>query len=154
MALGRLKKRRRKQVIAIALICIAGVLVLLKFLPDNAFQFFRSPTEVLTALPSPNEEFRIGGLVETGSVARGQGATISFVVSDGTSSVPVEFTGILPDLFSEGQGMIATGKFVDGTFQASEILAKHDEEYMPKEVADALKEQGQYRPSNGGETDY
>ena len=154
MALGGLKKRRRKQVIAIALLCIVGVFVLLKLLPDNAFQFFRSPTEVLSAVPGPNEEFRIGGLVETGSLVRGQGATISFRVSDGTSSVPVEFTGILPDLFSEGQGMIATGKYVDGTFQAIEILANHDEEYMPKEVADALKEQGHFKPSNGGETDY
>ena len=80
---------------------------------------------------------------------RGQGETVSFAVTDGGATVPVTFTGILPDLFEEGQGMVGTGKYIDGVFQASEILAKHDETYMPKEVVDALKEQGVYQEPNG-----
>jgi cytochrome c-type biogenesis protein CcmE len=92
--------------------------------------------------------FRIGGLVEEGSLIRGQGETVSFNVTDGGASVPVVFTGVLPDLFGENQGMVGMGKYVDGVFQATEILAKHDEEYMPKEVIDALKEQGVYEDPN------
>ncbi len=75
---------------------------------------------------------------------RGQGAEITFRVTDGNGIVPVSYTGLLPDLFGEGEGVVATGKLVGGTFEASEILAKHDETYMPKEVIDALKEQGMY----------
>jgi cytochrome c-type biogenesis protein CcmE len=84
--------------------------------------------------------------VEEGSITK-DGATITFIVTDGGATLPVAFTGIVPDLFTEGQGMIATGVLQGGTFQANEILAKHDEEYMPKEVADALKEQGVYKPA-------
>ena len=80
---------------------------------------------------------------------RGQGDTVTFSVTDGAASVNVSYKGILPDLFEEGQGMVATGKLVNNTFEATEILAKHDENYMPKEVADALKEQGVFQPSNG-----
>ena len=78
----------------------------------------------------------------------GQGETVRFSVTDGANTVPVEYTGVLPDLFGENQGMVGTGSYVDGVFQASEILAKHDEEYMPKEVLDALKEQGTYVDPN------
>ena len=77
------------------------------------------------------------------------GKTVTFSVTDGGATVPVAYTGILPDLFGEGQGMVATGSLVTGTFQATEILAKHDESYMPKEVIDALKEQGVYQAPNG-----
>jgi len=84
-------------------------------------------------------------LVEAGSLVRGQGETVSFSVTDGAETVPVTYAGVLPDLFKEGQGMIGTGVLVDGTFVASEILAKHDETYMPKEVVDALKAQGVYK---------
>lgn len=80
---------------------------------------------------------------------RGQGEAVRFSVTDGGASVPVRFIGVLPDLFEEGQGMIGTGRLVNGVFEASEILAKHDETYMPKEVMDALKEQGVYQPSGG-----
>jgi len=97
------------------------------------------------APPAPTETFRMGGLVEDGSLKRGQGETVRFRVTDGGASVRVAYRGILPDLFEEGQGMVGTGRFVDGTFQATEILAKHDETYMPKEVTDALKEQGVYK---------
>jgi cytochrome c-type biogenesis protein CcmE len=80
---------------------------------------------------------------------RGQGETVTFSVTDGAATIPVSFTGILPDLFDENQGMVGTGKLVNGVFQASEILAKHDESYMPKEVIDALKDQGVYVAPNG-----
>ena len=142
--LKSLKKRRRMQVIGLAALSVAMVLVLLWFLPDDSFQFFRSPTEVTEAPPPPNERFRIGGLVEEGSILRGQGEQVSFVVTDGNASVPVVYTGILPDLFDEGQGMVAQGNYINGRFEAVEILAKHDETYMPAEVIDALKEQGTY----------
>lgn len=139
-----LKKRRRIQVISIAGVCMALVLVILATLPDDSFQFFRSPSEVAEAPPTPNERFRIGGLVEEGSIVRGQGEQVSFAVTDGGASVNVVYTGILPDLFEEGQGMVAQGNYINGRFEAIEILAKHDETYMPAEVIDALKEQGVY----------
>lgn len=86
----------------------------------------------------------MGGLVVEGSIVRGVGETVSFVVTDGVAEVPVTHTGILPDLFGENQGMVGTGRYVGGVFIATEILAKHDESYMPKEVLDTLKENGVY----------
>lgn len=142
-----LKKQRRIQILSLLGACLAGVLTLLYFLPDDAFQFFRSPSEVAAEPPGPAELFRMGGLVEDGSVVRGQGTQVSFVVTDGGASVPVTFDGILPDLFEEGQGMVGQGRYINGTFEAIEILAKHDETYMPKEVIEALKEQGVYQAS-------
>ena len=147
--LKSLKKRRRIQVISMAGVSIALVLVLLWFLPDDSFQFFRSPSEVAEAPPPPNERFRIGGLVAEGSIVRGQGEQVSFSVTDGGAVVPVVYTGILPDLFEEGQGMVAQGNYINGRFEAVEILAKHDETYMPSEVIDALKEQGTYVDPDG-----
>jgi cytochrome c-type biogenesis protein CcmE len=88
-------------------------------------------------------------LVEEGSIIRGQGETIRFSVTDGGASIPVTFSGVLPDLFAENQGMVGTGSYVNGVFEATEILAKHDETYMPAEVVDALKEQGVYKDPNG-----
>ena len=110
----------------------------------DGINFFRTPTQVVESPPSASEVFRIGGLVEVGSLVRGQGKSITFRVTDTNMSVPVSFTGVLPDLFAENEGMVGTGKLVDGVFLASEILARHDETYMPKEVIDALKEQGVY----------
>ena len=147
--LKNLKKRRRIQVISMAGVSLALVLMLLWFLPDDSFQFFRSPSEVAEAPPPPNERFRIGGLVAEGSLVRGQGEQISFSVTDGGAVVPVVYTGILPDLFEEGQGMVAQGNYINGRFEAVEILAKHDETYMPSEVIDALKEQGTYVAPDG-----
>ena len=147
--LKSLKKRRRVQVISMAGVSIALVLVLLWFLPDDSFQFFRSPTEVAGAPPPPNERFRIGGLVSENSIVRGQGEQVSFSVTDGGATIPVVYTGILPDLFEEGQGMVAQGNYIDGRFEAVEILAKHDETYMPSEVIDALKDQGLYVDPDG-----
>ncbi|WP_445285971.1 cytochrome c maturation protein CcmE [Yoonia sp. 208BN28-4] len=147
--LKSLKKRRRVQIIALSGACVAAVLAILWFLPDESFQFFRSPSEVVAAPPPPNELFRIGGLVAEGSIERGVGEEVRFSVTDGGAVVPVTFEGILPDLFAEGQGMVGQGRYVDGTFQAVEILAKHDETYMPQEVIDALKEQGTYVAPDG-----
>lgn len=147
--LKSLKKRRRVQVMSIAGACIVIVLGILWFLPDESFQFFRSPSEVAEAPPSPAERFRIGGLVAEGSLVRGQGEQISFAVTDGGATIPIVYTGVLPDLFEEGQGMVAQGNYINGTFEAVEILAKHDETYMPKEVIDALKEQGTYVVPDG-----
>ena len=143
-----LKKQRRIQVIVITIIALVLSTVLIGYAMRDGINFFRSPSEVLQQRPDKNETFRIGGLVQEGSLLRGSGAVINFIVTDGNNSVLVEYSGILPDLFAEGQGMIATGNFVDGKFIASEILAKHDENYMPKEIVDSLKDQGLYKKIN------
>ncbi len=144
-----LKKRRRIQVIVLAAVSMIAAFAAFYIAAPDALQFFRSPTEVTETPPPPNEVFRIGGLVEEGTLVRGQGETITFSVTDGGASVPVSYTGVLPDLFGEGEGMVGTGRYIDGVFQASEILARHDETYMPAEVIDALKEQGVYQEPNG-----
>ena len=143
-----LKKKRRIQIIAVAALALGLSTALIGYAMRDGINFFRSPTQVAAETPPESETFRIGGLVETGTLRRGEGATVSFSVTDGGASIPVAYTGVLPDLFAEHQGMIATGKMVGGTFQATEILAKHDETYMPKEVIDALKEQGVYQDPN------
>ncbi|MCB2128583.1 MAG: cytochrome c maturation protein CcmE [Rhodobacteraceae bacterium] len=143
-----LKKKRRIQIIALAFVALIASFVAIYFAVGDALQYFRSPAAVAENPPGPRETFRIGGLVEVGSLVRGQGARITFNVTDGGASVPVQYEGVLPDLFGEGEGVVATGRLVDGTFEASEILAKHDETYMPKEVIDALKEQGVYVDPN------
>lgn len=139
-----LKKKRRVQLIVLAFVLLAASSALVGYAMRDGINFFRSPTQVTEQPPGPDEVFRIGGLVEEGSIVRGQGETVSFRVTDMNQTVPVRYTGVLPDLFAEGQGMVGTGRLVDGTFEATEILAKHDETYMPKEVVDALKEQGVY----------
>jgi len=144
-----LKKQRRIQIIIAAFVALAVSAGLMGYAFRDGINFFRSPSQVVETPPPPNEVFRIGGLVAKGSLVRGQGETVSFVVTDTNHDVPVTFTGILPDLFGEGQGMVATGRYVDGVFKATEILAKHDEKYMPKEVIDALKEQGVYVEAPG-----
>lgn len=144
-----LKKTRRIQIIALAFVALAGSTALIGYAMRDGINFFRAPAQVVSEPPAPGEVFRLGGLVEAGSLVRGQGETVTFSVTDTKETIPVSFTGVLPDLFSEGQGMIGTGQMVAGTFVATEILAKHDETYMPKEVIDALKEQGVYEPPNG-----
>lgn len=143
-----LKKQRRIQVIAVGLVSLVLATVLIGYALQDGINFFRSPSEVAEAPPPATETFRIGGLVSEGSLVRGQGETVTFSVTDGGAVVPVAFTGVLPDLFEEGQGMVGTGNLVEGVFQASEILAKHDETYMPAEVVDALKAQGIYQDPN------
>lgn len=107
--------------------------------------FFNSPTELLTKQYAPDQRLRVGGLVEQGSVVK-DGNDVRFRVTDMANSVPVSFRGLLPDLFREGQGVVAQGTFKDGVFAATEVLAKHDEKYMPPEVVDALKKSGEWKP--------
>ena len=140
-----LKKQRRIQVIVAAFAALAISTALIGYALRDGINYFRAPSQVMEEPPAPTEVFRLGGLVEEGTLIRGQGDTVQFSVTDGGASIPVTFTGILPDLFEENQGMIGTGKYINGVFEASEILAKHDETYMPKEVMDALKEQGVYQ---------
>ena len=148
MATG-LKKRRRIQLVIVAAVLLAAATGLVGYAMRDGIEFFRSPSQLAGQPPAPGERFRLGGLVADGSVVR-DGGEVRFEVTDGGASLPVIFAGIPPDLFREGQGVIATGRIENGTFVASEILAKHDEQYMPKEVADALKEQGIFHPEDGG----
>ena len=140
-----LKKQRRIQLIAVAVVALIGSTALIGYGMRDGINFFRAPSQVMAEPPAPSEVFRIGGLVEEGTLKRGQGEQISFSVTDGGASVPVVFSGVLPDLFGENEGMVGTGRYINGVFEATEILAKHDETYMPKEVVDALKEQGVYK---------
>ena len=144
-----LKKQRRIQIVALAAVALTVATGLIGYAMRDGINFFRAPSQVIAEPPQPTEVFRIGGLVAEGSLVRGQGETIRFAVTDGGAEVPVTYTGVLPDLFEENQGMVGTGRYINGVFEASEILAKHDETYMPKEVVDALKEQGVYQDPNG-----
>ena len=143
-----LKKTRRIQIILLAFGALALSTTLVIIGMQDGINYFRSPSQVLSEPPAAGEMFRIGGLVEAGSLIRGQGDTVSFAVTDTNVVVPVRFTGILPDLFAEGAGMVALGQMQGDTFIATEVLAKHDETYMPKEVIDALKDQGVYQPES------
>jgi len=132
--------RRNRLLLALAVVAGVGVAVALAL---KAFQsnlmFFYSPTEVVAGKVPGNAVIRVGGLVVPGSVQReGDSLTVRFKVTDNQASVPIEYSGILPDLFREGQGIIARGRLVDGRVVADEVLAKHDENYMPPEVADSL----------------
>lgn len=140
-----LKKRRRVHVVLIAVVALLVSVSLIGWAFKDGINFFRSPSEVIAEPPGATEVFRIGGLVEGGSLVRGQGEEIRFNVTDGGAAVPVTYKGVLPDLFEENQGMVGMGTYDGQVFRATEILAKHDEDYMPKEVVDALKEQGVYQ---------
>ena len=140
-----LKKQRRIQIIVVAFIALAVSTALIGYALRDGINFFRAPSQIVAEPPAPGEVFRIGGLVEEGTLIRGEGETIRFTVTDGGASVPVVYRGVLPDLFGENEGMVGTGRYVNGVFEATEILARHDETYMPKEVVDALKDQGVYR---------
>ncbi|WP_341212275.1 cytochrome c maturation protein CcmE [uncultured Limimaricola sp.] len=140
-----LKKTRRIQVLALAAVALVLATGIIGYAMRDGINFFRSPAQVMAEPPTPTEVFRLGGLVEAGTLVRGQGETVTFSVTDGAASVPVAYTGILPDLFEEGQGMVGQGRWTGERFEAIEILAKHDESYMPKEVIDALQEQGVYK---------
>ncbi len=144
-----LKKQRRIQVIVAATAALILATGLIGYAMQDGINFFRAPSQIVEDPPKPSEVFRLGGLVETRSLVRGEGSVVRFSVTDGGATVPVIFGGVLPDLFGENQGMVGTGRYVNGVFEASEILAKHDETYMPKEVVDALKEQGVYQAPEG-----
>ena len=139
------RKHRRLLVVAasLGLLGIAAALVLTAV--EDSLVFFFTPTDLAARATPPETKFRLGGLVEEGSV-RTEGATTYFRVTDLTQAVPASYTGVLPDLFREGQGVVAEGQLdAAGHFTATEVLAKHDENYMPKEVADALRESGQWK---------
>jgi cytochrome c-type biogenesis protein CcmE len=143
---------RKRRLIAVLLI-VAGVgiasTVAFYSLQENML-YFQSPSDLAMQPIPPGRQFRLGGLVKPGTVERQEGGLATqFIVTDGPKEVLVEYVGILPDLFSEGQGVIARGALDDsGLFEASEVLAKHDENYMPPEVADALRESGHTLPTN------
>ena len=140
-----LKKTRRIQIIVVAFLALGLSTALIGYAMKDGINFFRSPSQVSSMPPEDGEVFRLGGLVEVGSLVRGQGDVITFKITDTKDTIPVSFKGVLPDLFAEGAGIIAMGQMDAGTFVASEVLAKHDETYMPKEVIDALKAQGVYK---------
>ena len=145
-----LKKQRRIQILIITAVALAVSTALIGYAMRDGINFFRSPSQIIAEPPPATEVFRIGGLVEEGTLTRGEGEESTFRVTDGGASVPVTYTGILPDLFGENEGMVGLGTYENGVFRASEILARHDEDYMPREVVDALKEQGVYKEPEGG----
>jgi cytochrome c-type biogenesis protein CcmE len=138
-----LKPRHKKLAIAVGVVAVLGAATALVL---NAFNsnlvFFYSPSQVFSKEAPSGRTFRIGGLVEVGSVKR-DGVQVSFAVTDTAQTVPVRYKGILPDLFKEGKGVVAQGQLRDGVFEAREVLAKHDENYMPPEAAEALKHASQ-----------
>jgi cytochrome c-type biogenesis protein CcmE len=144
------RKQRRLSLLGAALgvlaLAVALVLVALK----DSIVFFNSPTDVVEKHVKAGQRIRIGGLVKEGSVQRGDSLAVRFEVTDGRSTIPVAYQGLLPDLFREGQGIVAEGALdSSGTLKADSVLAKHDETYMPKEVADALKKQGHWKNDAG-----
>jgi len=140
------RKQRRAILIGTCLGVLALAVGLVLMALRDSIVFFYTPSEVAEKHLETGQRFRLGGLVENGSVKRGEGTTVSFVVTDKRSTLPVTFTGVLPDLFREGQGVVAEGVLnSDGVFHADSVLAKHDENYMPPEVAKKLKEQGVWR---------
>ena len=142
-----LHKKRRIQVIVITLASMTLATILMGYAFKDGINLYYSPIQVMEEPPSEGKIFRLGGLVVDNSIVAGQGVQFHFDVTDGGHTVRVNYIGkdLRPDLFAEGQGTIAKGYFKDNVFWASELLAKHDETYMPKEVLEALKEQGVYQ---------
>lgn len=136
------RKQRRGVLIGagVTVLAIAAILVMFAF--RSSIVFFHTPSDISDSNVPAGQRIRLGGLVEDGSVVRGEGTSVKFVVTDKLKSIPVSYSGILPDLFREGQGVVAEGVLQDGQFAADTVLAKHDETYMPPEVAKALKEKG------------
>ena len=137
------RKQKRLAVISGGIAFLVAAVLLVMFAFSQSIAYFYVPGDLAKANVAPGTRIRLGGLVENGTVRRGEGSTITFTVTDTLATVPVTYTGILPDLFREGQGVVAEGAFgTDGLFVADTVLAKHDETYMPKDVADRLKAQG------------
>jgi cytochrome c-type biogenesis protein CcmE len=139
------RKHRRLMVVLTSLGLLGAAAALVLTAVEDSLVFFYTPSDLAERSSPPDTQFRLGGLVEEGSI-RQDGATTYFRVTDLNRAVPASYTGVLPDLFREGQGVVADGSLTaDGTFVANEVLAKHDENYMPKEVADALRANGQWK---------
>jgi cytochrome c-type biogenesis protein CcmE len=137
------RKQKRLAVIGGGIGFLVAAVLLVMFAFSQSIAYFYVPGDLAKANVAPGTRIRLGGLVESGTVKRGEGSTVTFTVTDTLANVPVTYTGILPDLFREGQGVVAEGAFgTDGLFVADTVLAKHDETYMPKDVADRLKAQG------------
>lgn len=137
------RKQRRSVLIVMGLVVLGAATAMVLTALQDKIVFFYSPSDVVEKSVGPGERFRLGGLVEEGTVKRGEGTAIRFHVTDTARSLEVTYTGILPDLFREGQGVVTEGALdANGVFRADSVLARHDENYMPKEVADALKRQG------------
>jgi len=144
-------KRKRLYLLlgSLAALGVAAFLILRAL--DSNLVFFLSPTMVAEQKPAPDKKIRIGGLVEDGSIQKLDGEITRFVVTDGAVTLTVAYRGVLPDLFRAGQGVVAEGALDrNGVFQASQVLAKHDEKYMPPEVADALKKSGRWQEGSPG----
>jgi cytochrome c-type biogenesis protein CcmE len=140
------RKQRRLTLIGFAGIVLAVAAGLVLYALSDRIVFFNSPSDVVAKGLTPGTRIRLGGLVEEGSLVKGEGGAVNFKVTDRSHSLPVAFVGILPDLFREGQGVVAEGVIAgDGSFTADTVLAKHDERYMPREVVEALKKQGKWR---------
>ena len=139
------RKQRRLYFVLLGMLALAAATALVLTAVGDGMVYFYTPGDLQTKHVGPDRRVRLGGLVETGSVVK-DGQHVSFTISDGVATVPVTYTGVLPDLFREGQGVVAEGRLDgQGHFVASEVLAKHDEKYMPKEVADALKMSGHWK---------
>ena len=144
------RKQKRFSVIVAGLAFLGMAAGLTFYALGQKASYFYMPGDLTTAAVQPGQRIRLGGLVEKGTIQRGQGATVAFSVTDTLKSVKVTYTGILPDLFREEQGVITEGAFgPDGVFVADSVLAKHDERYMPKEVADGLKAKGVWQETQG-----
>jgi cytochrome c-type biogenesis protein CcmE len=142
------RKQRRLVFVLAGMATLGAAAALVLYNLKDSLVFFYSPTDLVTKDVPKDRRIRIGGLVEQGSVKREPDATVEFRVTDTAHSVPVIFRGVLPDLFREGQGVVAEGRFeTGGRFRADDVLAKHDEKYMPPEVVDALKKSGEWRPA-------
>ena len=137
-------KHKRLTFVGVGVLLLAGAAGLVLAALEDTVVFFFSPTELRNQIPAPDRTIRIGGLVEQGSLERG-GNPVRFRITDLKATVPVTYRGLLPDLIREGQGVVASGRLVRGTLEADEVLAKHDENYMPKEVADALRKAGTWQ---------
>ena len=142
----RLRKQQRLALVLLSLLLIGGAAGLVLAALQDKVAFFVSPSDVALQRLDPGRRFRLGGLVVEGSVRREPDGVVRFALTDKANAVEVRYRGLLPDLFREGQGIVAQGALSPGgTFEAAEVLAKHDENYMPKEVADALKRAGQWK---------
>lgn len=141
------RKQKRLAVIFGGLAFLGAAAGLTFYALGQKTSYFYMPADLQQAVLAPGQRIRLGGLVEAGSIVRGQGTEVAFAVTDGEETVKVRYSGILPDLFREGQGVVTEGSFSpDGLFTADSVLAKHDETYMPKEVAEGLKEKGVWQP--------
>jgi cytochrome c-type biogenesis protein CcmE len=146
------RKKRRLVLIGSALTVLAVAVALVLTALKDSIVFFNSPTDVAEKHIATGSRIRLGGLVKEGSVERGDNLQVRFDVTDGKNTIRVAYQGLLPDLFREGQGVVTEGTLDGGgTFKADSVLAKHDEKYMPKEVADALKKQGHWKDDGGKE---